>query len=125
MKQLSRFVAVGASAAGVHYLVVVLLVSLKWLTPAKANVFAFLTAFWVSYFGHRHWTFEAADLAHRQSLPKFFLIASLSFLLNQMLYVFFLTYVPLPYYVSLPVVLIIVAAVTYLSSRLWAFAKAG
>lgn len=45
------FLAVGASAALVHFLVLVSIVNITTITPAWANVGAFLIAFMVSFLG--------------------------------------------------------------------------
>ena len=118
------FIIVGTSAALVHFCIVLWLVQHQDWQPLLANILAFLIAFQVSYFGHRIWTFSDTDLTHKQSLPRFFLIASGSFLLNEVMYYFLLNYTPMPYWLSLGIVLILVAAVTFVSSRLWAFSKA-
>jgi putative flippase GtrA len=125
IRQLLHFGGVGGAAAATHYSVVLVLAALG-MHPLLANVFAFLTAFQVSYFGHRHLTFadSAAGLPHRQTLPRFFAVASGSFLLNEALFWLLLRYTPLPYQVSLGIVMVVVAVVTFLLSRMFAFAKA-
>lgn len=125
-QQLSWFVLVGMAAALTHYLVVLGLVAgLDW-HPLHANVMAFLLAFSVSYTGHRRLTFKAQGQAHRQTLPRFFLVALASFVLNQALFAYLLFACPQwPYFVSLGVVLVTVALVTFVSSRLWAFRQGG
>ena len=50
------FLAVGASAALVHFLVLVSIVNFTTATPAWANVGAFFIAFMVSFFGHFYFT---------------------------------------------------------------------
>jgi len=55
--RLFRFGIIGMTAAAVHYWVVVALVEFGGMAPLLANVGGFASAFWFSYFGHRHWTF--------------------------------------------------------------------
>ena len=120
--RLMRFGLIGASAAAIHYFSAILLVELAGLPPLHANIGAFAIAFWCSYFGHRHWTF--ADRRGGNAVAVFlrFLITALfGFVLNQWLFYLLLTYLNLPYFVSLAIVMVIVAASTYLLSRLWAF----
>jgi putative flippase GtrA len=121
-KQLLHFGGVGGLAAATHYLVVLLLVGVG-LHPLLANVFAFLTAFQVSYFGHRHLTFadSAVGLPHSQTLPRFFLVAVSSFLLNECMFAGLLRYTALPYQLSLGIVLVLVAGLTFVLSRVFAF----
>lgn len=94
------------------------------LPPLAANVFAFLVAFQVSYWGHRQWTFTARDLRHRKTLPRFILVSASSFALNEALYFLLLRYTALDYRTALFIVLAVVSILTYLLSRQWAFKKA-
>ena len=52
------FLIVGASAALVHFLVLISIVNFTTMSPAWANVFAFLVAFVVSFTGHFYLTFR-------------------------------------------------------------------
>ncbi len=120
--QLFWFVLVGGSAFAVHYLLVLLLVGRWAVTPLHANVLAFCCAFWVSYFGHRRLTFQVGH-GHRQTLPRFALVSLSSFAINQLLFALLLLELPaVPYYVSLAIVLVAVAILTFLISKFWAFA---
>lgn len=119
-QQLLRFGVVGVSAMGVHMATAIGLVTAGML-PLAANVIAFLVAFQVSYLGHRLWTFEAHALPHRDTLPRFFGVALMSFAVNEGMYFLLLRYAPLPYWLSLGIVLVAVAAGTFVCSRYWAF----
>jgi len=117
-----RFISVGVSALLTHWLVVILLVSVAGLPPLGANVIAFLVAFNVSYFGHRHLTFNASERSHRQTLPRFATVAASSFLVNEALYWLLLNFTPLRYDLAMLLVLGTVAGMTYLLGKFWAFA---
>ncbi|TVQ72137.1 MAG: GtrA family protein [Oceanospirillales bacterium] len=119
--QVSRFALVGVTALMVHWLVVRLLVPLG-LAPLIANVFGFIVAFNVSYFGHRKLTFKADNQQHSKTLPKFATVALGSFAVNELLYAILLIFTPLRYDIALFIVLGVVAVMTYLFSRFWAFA---
>lgn len=121
LKQLFWFGATGAAAAATHLLVVVLLVEGGGAAPLVANIGGFLVAFGVSYPGHRYLTFATGRAPPAQSLPRFFLVAGLGFLLNESLFALLLLLTPLPYPAALLLVLGLVAVVTYLLSRHWAF----
>lgn len=121
LAQVSRFIGVGVTALIVHWLVVRLLVPLG-LVPLLANVFGFVVAFNVSYFGHRKLTFKAEELSHSRTLPRFATVALGSFAVNEILYALLLTFTPLRYDLALLIVLGVVAVMTYLFSRFWAFA---
>lgn len=118
------FIVVGAAAAAVHLSVVWLLVHFWAAPPLAANPLGFFIAFWVSFFGHRHGSFrddEPHELA--RTLPRFALVAVAGFLLNEALYAALLAWAPLPYAVALFLVIGLVAVLTYLSSKYWAFAR--
>jgi putative flippase GtrA len=118
-----RFVLVGGSAAATHLLIVWALVQGAQWPPLGANVLAFLLAFWVSYGGHFLLTFANAGATHRQALPRFFIIACSAFVVNELLYLAALRLLSWHYLISLLAVLLIVAAGTFVSSKLWAFAQ--
>ncbi len=118
------FLAVGACAAMVHECVVVACVEWWDLAKSRANLVGFLMAFMPSYLGHRYLTFankHGVLPKHAHALPRFFLLACASFILNQCLYVALLTYTPLPYAVALFIVLLSVAVFTFVLGKLWAF----
>ncbi|MFJ7566951.1 GtrA family protein [Herminiimonas sp. NPDC097707] len=123
-----RFGIVGLVAAAVHYWVVIALVELVDIAPLRANVGGFVVAFWVSYFGHRHWTFADAVATHAQgahpSFLRFLMVALLGFCMNELLFYLLLRYAGWPYYLALAFVVFTVAVMTYVLSRLWAFRHA-
>ncbi|AXK39927.1 GtrA family protein [Crenobacter cavernae] len=120
--ELARFGVVGVAALLVHLAMVSLWLVPAGLAPLFANVFAFLTAFVVSYLGHRHLTFCAGHVAHRQALPRFFAVACTGFAVNESLYFVLLHDTPFDYRVALLIVLATVAAQTFALGKLWAFA---
>jgi putative flippase GtrA len=122
-QQIIRFGCIGSAAAAVHIGVVALLVPFG-LHPLLANIVGFVTAFNVSYFGHRFWTFgNRTTLSHKNSATRFWAIAVTSFAINETLFFLFLRYTALPYLVALFLVLIMVTPITFILSRSWAFAK--
>lgn len=121
-RELLLFGCVGISALLVHFVIVSLWLVPAGLPPLAANVAAFLLAFQVSYWGHRCLTFQAQHVPHRQALPRFFGVASLSFALNEALYFVLLRFTPLDYRSALLLVLVLVALFTFLLSKRWAFA---
>ncbi|MFC3106626.1 GtrA family protein [Undibacterium arcticum] len=120
--RLVRFGIVGLASAAVHYLVVVGLVELTYMHPLVANIIGFATSVWVSYFGHRHWTFgEHTTTSTSTSMMRFLATAVLGFCVNELLFYLLLHFLTLPYYVSLIIDDAIVAVMTYTLSHLWAF----
>lgn len=123
IRQLARFGIVGFSAMGVHLLCLALLVRFA-LHPLLANVIAFLVAFQVSYWGHKSWTFEAHEGSHAVAMQRFFVVAVSSFCLNELLYCGLLRFTALHYLLAQFIVLLLVAVLTFILSRLWAFRTA-
>lgn len=120
-QSISWFTVIGAAAAAVHYVVAV---SLEWtqlLPPSQANVAGFLMAFPVSYFGHRAFSFSKQTATHSHAFPRFLAIAVVGFVANQLLLIAALRYTWLPFWFALGLVMVIIAASTYLLSRHWAF----
>ena len=120
-KSISWFTIIGAMAAATHYVVAVGLETSSLLKPADANIMGFLAAFPVSYFGHRFYSFSHLSSKHRQALPRFFAVALLGFLGNQLLVLGALKYTALPFWLVLGLVMVLIAISTYLLSRFWAF----
>jgi putative flippase GtrA len=115
------FIAVGASAALVHYIIAVAIEHFALMPPALANIAGFISAFPVSYLGHRSLSFAQQDASHQQALPRFLLVAIMGFCANQTLLLFCLNYTKLPFWLALGLVMVIIAVSTYALSRYWAF----
>jgi len=114
------FTGIGVSSTLVHLSVVALLVSLGHFHPLTANIIAFFTAFNVSFFGHRRFTFAKLEGDKQLQLPHFLLVAMTSGILNEYLYYLFLRYTQLNYMVALCLVVSLVAVFTFTASRFWA-----
>jgi putative flippase GtrA len=120
ISQLVRFGVVGLTAMAVHFLVVRGLVP-RGMTPLTANVLGFFAAFQVSYWGHSLFTFRGHGNSSAESMARFILLATASFLLNEGFYAVLLRHSDLPYDHALVVVLLVVSALTFILSRNWAF----
>jgi len=118
--QLMRFGVIGVLAALTHYAIAITLTS-KAMQPAWANLIAFVIAFWVSYFGHRYFSFEAGDVSHQQTLPRFILVAVLGFILNESLLLLMLHFTAITIALGLPFIIILTAIFTFILSRQFAF----
>ncbi len=120
--QLTKFIIVGSTAAGVHLSILQVVVSVLAVNPLVGNVFAFSIAFIVSYTGQSLWTFNHKQHNHKGALWRFLLTQLLcSFVLNQGMYTLLLTLTPLNYMIASLMVLISVPIVTYTISKYWAF----
>ncbi|MGR2824011.1 GtrA family protein [Acinetobacter sp. 1124_18A] len=118
--QLARFTTTGAAAALTHYSIVMLLFK-RNIALHYANLVAFLLAYWVSYFGHRIFTFKAQHISHRQTLPKFTLVAGLGFLFNESFLLLSNLYFSVPVSTLVCVAIVLTSIVTFLLNRFFAF----
>jgi len=122
MRTLLRFGAVGALAALTHYLVAAFCIHFALTSPAWANPAGFATAFWVSYLGHYHFSFATGEsVPHGTALPRFLFTAVIGFCVNHLVYLALLHATSLSPYIDLFIALVLVAGLTFLLSRYWAF----
>ncbi|MCX5589846.1 GtrA family protein [Alcaligenes endophyticus] len=121
-RQLFFFILIGSLAAGVHWGAVVLLVSHAHVPPLWANLIGWLAAFTVSFGGHYTLTFTQHSIPFLTALRRFFLVSALGFGVNESAYAVLLHYSSLSYQYLLAVVLVAMAFVTFVLSRVWAFA---
>lgn len=121
MRQVFWFGVVGVAAMCTHFAVAAALLTAQALPPLLANMAGFMLAFPVSYGGHRWRTFAGAR-PRSGSLWRFLLVALGSFALNECLYAALLRGTGMEPRAALALVLLAVAALTFLASRHWAFA---
>jgi putative flippase GtrA len=121
--QLLRFGLVGAAAAATHFAVAVACVRITGVDPQLANVIGFLIAFAVSFVGQWRWTFANHAAPVSRALPSFFFVSILGFATNALAYRWLLTHTTLRYDIALALVLVGVAAMTFVLSRYWAFRR--
>ncbi|MYN14437.1 GtrA family protein [Pusillimonas sp. TS35] len=119
--QLGWFVAVGCAASATHWLTAVLVVSYAHLTPLIANIAGWLAAFVVSFTGHYHLTFRHGKAPIRTAARRFFAVSALGFAVNEASYAFLLNITPIRYDILLAMILIGIAAMTFVLGRFWAF----
>ena len=131
------FLAVGASAALVHFLVLVSIVNFTTATPAWANVGAFLLAFMVSFFGHFYLTFKQSEYSdksiqhnnnhihkkkHLPALGKWFSSSAAGFIANQGLFVLGLRWFGEQYYMLIWLLVTgVITVMTFALGKFWAF----
>ena len=136
------FLAVGASAALVHFLVLVSIVNFTTIKPAWANVGAFLIAFVVSFFGHFYLTFKPSHTSNNSSynsstfknnsiknkskylsaLIKWFSSSAAGFIANQSLFVLGLHWFGEQYYMLIWLLVTgVITVMTFALGKFWAF----
>lgn len=120
MRSLIYFFGIGGITTFVHVVIGLIAHHGAGLAPFNANLVAFCFGFFMSYFGHRTYTFRSPGRMSR-SMPRFFVIAAASLALNQIIVHGVVTMLGHPYWLALAVMVAIVPAFTYLLGRLWAF----
>ena len=119
--QIGRFGFVGAMAAIVHFSIVVAIVEWGHIHPLVANVFAYLIAFNVSYFGHRFITFTKATAPHGTAITKLFLMGTVNLIINQGLFALFLEKLHMNYMIALAIAIGLVSIMSFILSKFWVF----
>lgn len=112
---------VGIAAALTHYAVAVGLQAYAIASVPWANCIGFMLAFPVSYIGHRHWSFNGRHLAHRQTLPRLFIVSVTGFFANQFLVLSAMHYLGWPFWLILGLVMALIASSMFLLSKYWVF----
>jgi len=119
-----KFGSVGLAATAVHVAVFSAVIELWNVEPMKANVIAFCIAFWVSFFGHFHWTFSAGGAGRRGMKGagvRFFMTALTGFALNSLV-VYAVEHVfHLPYVYATVGMIFLVPLILFIMSKYWAF----
>lgn len=111
-----RFLIVGGVATLTHMLVVALVFArYEEPSPYAANIIAFIVAFLVSFYGHRHITFQT-----RGSICRFLIVAIAGFLANNAILTACLFF-GLDDFIAVIIATACVPVLTYLASSLWAF----
>jgi putative flippase GtrA len=116
------FIAVGTTAAAVHWLVVVALVESMQTLPLIANIGGWTAAVGISFAGHHRLTFAGHGAPVSGSALRFMLLSASGLAINEAAYALMLRLAPAHYAIGLGAVLVGVAIVTYRLSQTWAFA---
>ena len=119
--QLIWFLLIGSAAAATHWLVAVVAVEFGNIRPAVANAIGWLIAFFVSFSGHYTLTFRHQPKTLLAALWRFGCVSAAGFLINEVAFVTLLQHTVLPYYWLLAIILISIAALTFILGRYWAF----
>jgi putative flippase GtrA len=93
------------------------------MPPLLANALGWMIAFLVSFAGHYWLTFRHTAQPIGMAIRRFFTISAITFCVNEASYSWLLRTTRLRYDVLLALILIAVACMTFLASRLWAFRR--
>lgn len=118
---MALFVAVGCVAAIVHWGVAVFLVRGGSLGPLVANAVGWLVAFGVSFAGQSTWTFRGHGAPFWRTVGRYFLLSGGGFVINETTYALLLRWSAVRYDFLLAAVLLCVAGLSFVLSRVWAF----
>ena len=115
--QLNRFVLIGAIATFVHLFVsrAILLYQAN-LPELVVNSLAFVVAFFISFLGHRHFTFKVQG-----SMIKFLSVSLLGFLVNNTLLFYIVKAQFLSGWDAILLSTLSIPILTYLLAKLWVF----
>jgi putative flippase GtrA len=123
LRQISCFIAVGCAAAATHWLVAVGCVEILDARPLVANLAGWMIAFGVSFSGHFLLTFRHQAGAWHVAARRFLFISAAGFLVNEAAYAWLLRHTAVRYDILLAMVLVAIAVLTFIASRLWAFRR--
>lgn len=120
-RQISLFTAVGCAAVATHWSIAVACVQALSAPPLLANLVGWLIAFAVSFSGHYRLTFRHSKTPWPLAARRFFFISAVGFALNESAYAWLLRVTAVRYDVLLALILVALAAATFIMSRFWAF----
>jgi len=120
MRSIVTFIVMGGITTVVHVIVGLIAFHFGGLSAFNANLVAFSCGFFVSYFGHRSYTFRSRARVSR-SMPRFLAISGVSLVLNQAIVYGVVTVLGQPYWAALAVMVAVVPTFTYVFGRVWAF----
>lgn len=114
--ELIRFVIVGGMSTVVDLVVTTVLVFTTALNANFITTIAFLTAFLVSFFGHRYFTFK-----RKGSILSFFVLAVSTLILRNIFVWFMLHILNLSNYPALIIAMVLVTGITYFVAKFKVF----
>jgi putative flippase GtrA len=121
VRQIGLFVIVGCVAAATHWLVAVACIALLDVRPFLANFVGWAVAVFVSFSGHYLLTFRQQKKSLGPAIRRFLVISASGFAINELAFVSLLKLTTIPYYLLLAIILLAIAALTFVFSRYWAF----
>lgn len=121
--QALRFGLVGGLSTLVHMAVAQGLLASELVALGWANVIGFVTAFFVSFLGHYHFSFQR-NTPFLRSMLRYGVIAVMGFAVNNFVLIGLVALNILPEAVALAIAIIIVPLGTFIASRFWGFTAA-
>ena len=121
--QLFKFGAVGASGYVVNLVIYTSLLRGAGLHYLAAATCSFLVAASWNYWWNRHWTFAHQKGSFAYQGMRFFVVALLGLLVNQIWLVLFLDVLGLGKIVSQAIAIILVMPLNFVGNKLWSFRR--
>jgi len=118
--QLTRFAAVGASATGVQYVLLAVLVESFRSDPVVASALSFSLSALANYILNHRITFSGSS-SHVRALPRFVVVAVLGLGINTSVMAAAYQLLSVHYLVAQVVATAVVFTWTFMGSRLWTF----
>lgn len=115
------FLVVGCTAAAVHMAVFHLAQTHMW--PELANALGFGVAFFTSFFGHRHLSFQDSATSTATSFWRFLLTALSGFISNEIVFTLLFRALHLPSLWALVLGMVFAAGQSFVLGRYWAFKR--
>lgn len=119
--QFASFASAGALGTGVHYLVLLGLVSIFLAHPVTASILGSLAGAIVNYLLSHHWVFRS-NRRHSETLFKFFTIAGLGLALNAAIMYVLVMIAAIHYLLAQVAATGIALFWNFLGNRFWTFA---
>jgi len=120
LKQFVSFTAVGAVGTAAHYSALIALVQFMHVSPVPSSGVGFVIGALVNYALNYRLTFRSKKL-HRESMPKFFLVAIVGLVLNTAVMVLLAEILKLHYLVSQVLATGGVLVWNFTANRYWTF----
>jgi putative flippase GtrA len=118
--QLVQFGVVGASGYVINLVVYTLLLGIG---PHKAAVVSFVVAAANNYWWNRHWTFAKQKGHFGYQGVRFFVVALIALVVNQIWLLIFLDWFGWGKVVSQAIAILLVVPLNFLGNKLWSFRR--
>ncbi len=121
VRQGGTFLIVGLAATAVHAVASLAARQFGHLAPMAATTVGYLCAVGVSYLGNARFTFGRPVL-HGAQFVRFLVVSLIGFAANLAITHLFSDVLKWPFLATLGVVVVVIPALSFVASKLWAFA---
>lgn len=125
VRQLAKYGVVGVLNTVIGFGLYVILYKLAGVQYLAASAIGYAIGAINSYVLNRHWTFQAHEVSHSSSAPRFALVQACAIAANLGLLFLFVHVAGLEKVFAQAIATLIVLAVTFVINRVWSFAHRG